>query len=386
MLLSLTLLPAAAETFTASNGVISIELPSENWKEIKDAKNWIALSDGGNLITINHYSNGESLPDIAVADDHYVNVYQAVYSTQNEVFIITGYALDTEKIPDICNAIISTKVLKYDTKLAVKKDSPAAGEFTINPINRTMYTTDGVNVRSGCSTADQIIGAFAQGASIKVIGSVQRNGKDYGWYQVEYGTGVGYVASEFLTETAPAETNTTTGFTGRVKTIYAEDGTAVTVYEANDGIWRDSAGNEYNWMTNYEFYTHDGTVYTVNQLVSQSSGITPVGSPITAFWLTGASVTLTPYSDGSYYSSYNVQYWNNGNGTYSGADGTTLYAEMLPITDENVIPVTSDGSGRPSVITDTGEGLYDAEGNEYYDMGDGTYMDDYGATYDSVLD
>ena len=94
--------PAAAETFTSEDGVLSIELPNENWREITDVNKWIALSDGGNSITVEHYSNGEKLPDITVADNHYVNVYQAVFSTQNEVFIITerftvsGLVLSTE--------------------------------------------------------------------------------------------------------------------------------------------------------------------------------------------------------------------------------------------------------------------------------------------------
>ena len=72
-------MPAAAETFTASNGVLSIELPNENWKEMEDSTKWIVLSDGANIISIDHYSNGEKLPEVAVADDHYINVYEAVF-------------------------------------------------------------------------------------------------------------------------------------------------------------------------------------------------------------------------------------------------------------------------------------------------------------------
>ena len=99
--------PAAAETFTASNGVLSIDLPDDSWKEMEDPARWIVLSDGANLITIDHYSNGEKLPEMSVADDHYVNVYQAVFSTQNEVFIITGSVVDAEKIPAIANSMDS---------------------------------------------------------------------------------------------------------------------------------------------------------------------------------------------------------------------------------------------------------------------------------------
>ena len=385
VLLGLAVPAAAAETFTSSNGVISIELPSESWQEITDLANWITLSDGANLITINHYSNGEKLPETPVADDHFVNVFHAAYSTQNEVFVITGSVVDAEKIQEIIQAILSVKILKHDTKLAVKKASVSAGEFTIEPMNETMYTTDGVNVRIGCSTSEQIIGGLAKGTAVKVIGAVKRNGKDLGWYQIEYGYGTGYIATQFLTSTAPdQDASSNISFTGRAKTIYAEDGSAVTVYEATNGSWYDSKGKEYVWFSTYEFSSEDGNTYTVNQPIYQTSGLGPVGEPFTVFWLNGNGETLTPYSDGAYYSSAYIQYWDNGNGTFSGADGTTLYAEEIPLNNENVVPVTSEGSGRPSVITYTDEGIFDAEGNAYYEQGDGTYIDDYGAIYDSV--
>jgi hypothetical protein len=101
---------------------------------------------------------------MTVADDHYVNVYQAVVSTQNEVFIITGSVVDAAKIGDVCNAIVSCKVLKYDTKLAVKKSSPvSASQFSVVFLDQMMYATAGVNVRAGCSTDSQILGAIEEG-------------------------------------------------------------------------------------------------------------------------------------------------------------------------------------------------------------------------------
>ena len=78
--------PAAAETetktYTTSDGVLSIELSNDTWKQVEDPTKWVVLSDGDDVITIEHYSNGEKLPEMTVADDHYVNVYQAVVSTK----------------------------------------------------------------------------------------------------------------------------------------------------------------------------------------------------------------------------------------------------------------------------------------------------------------
>jgi len=209
-------MPAYAETYTAPNGILSIDLPNENWKDMQDATKWIVLSDGANMITIDHFSNGEELPKMAVADDHYVNVYQAVFSTQNEVFIITGSVVDAAVIPDVTKAILSAKVLQYDTKLAVKKEeaqtqtteaAASSGEFTIASLSATMYATAGVNVRAGYSTNDAILGGLGIGSSVNVTGKVQKNGQDYGWYQVQYNGSSAYMNSGFLSPNAPAQSS-----------------------------------------------------------------------------------------------------------------------------------------------------------------------------------
>ena len=260
--------PASAETFTSPDGVLSIELPNENWKQVEDPMEWIALSDGGSVITIDHYSNGEKLPEMSVADTHYVNVYQAVFSTQNEVFIITGSVVDETKIPEIANTIISAKVLKYDTKLAVAKENEiSTKEFSIVPMDKTMYVTaEWLNVRRGCSVDDLVIGGLGYGAAVKVLGDVQRNGSDLGWYQVSYENGTGYVSGSFLSDTAPADnkdsgtvTPSDTTYSGAVKTVYDEDGSVFTLYEGTDGYWRDKSGTSYIRLSETVFQVNEGT-------------------------------------------------------------------------------------------------------------------------------
>ena len=401
-------MPAAAETFTTSDGVLSIELPDESWKEMQDPVKWVALSDGANLITIDHYSNGETLPAMTVADDHYVNVYQAVASTQNEVFIITGCVVDAAKISDVCNAIVSTKVLQYDTKLAVKKDNTvSATEFTIVGMDQTMYALAGVNVRAGCSTSDQILGAIEAGGSVKVTGKVQRNGADYGWYQVSYNSGTGYVNASFLSDKAPAASSGsnqssasgTKQFTGEAKTIYASNGNAVTVYKAADGYWYDGQGKQYSRTTDYEFAASDGTVFSVNKPQAQTSN-TPLADGFTAFWQNGNTTHLTPYSDGYYYSSEWIRYTDNGDGTYSGADGSLLYeydpwsgspddAYESDISSSQAQSqgashkLLSQSTGYAVIVTENGDGsVTDESGNYYYFSDNGTMYDNAGTVYD----
>ena len=310
--------PAAAETFTTSDGVLSIELPNENWKEIEDPTKWVALSDGGNVLTIDHFSNGEKLPDMTVADNYYVDVYQAVFSTQNEVFVITGSVVDAEKISEVANMILSAKVLKYDTKLAVRKeDTPAISEFSVLPLDKTMYVTaDGLNIRAGCSTDDQILGSFAYGAAVRVTGVVQRNGADYGWYQVSYGNATGYVSSAFLSDNAPEqkkESNASdTTYSGAVKTVYTEYGSAMTLYEGTDGFWRDREGTAYVRLLDTEFQVYEGTrrVFTYD-ISAVTNDYTPedyaqdnndsANGVVTAYEEDGTAVTLYEGADGYWY-------------------------------------------------------------------------------------
>ena len=411
----------AKTTYTSPDGVLSIDLPDEDWKSLQDPQKWIVLSDGANLITVDHYSNGEKLPEITVADDHYVNVYQAAFSTQNEVFLVTGSVVDAAKIPDVANAILTTKILQYDTKQAVKKEdaaqqnasdqkepekketekkadaSASSSEYTVAPMSATMYATSGVNVRSGYSTNDSVIGGLGTGNSVAVTGKVQKNGKDYGWYQVSFEGKNGYVSAEFLSSTAPAGAPASTGltFTGNAKTIYDSNGNAITVYEASDNDWYASNGKGYSWISDYEFAEKgSGTIYTTNK-PQNGSGSQPSGAPFTVYWENGNAETLTPYSDGYYYSSGWVRYWDNGDNTYHGSDGTVLLASLGGPGNNDYVPDYDDDSddgnethmlssvdtGATVTVSAGGGAYYDNNGTEYSWIDDGLMMDFYGNRY-----
>ena len=388
-------LPAAAETFTSEDGVLSIELPDDTWKEMEDSSKWIVLSDGGNVITIDHFSNGEKLPEISVADSHYVNVYQAAFSSQNEVFIITGYLADAGKMADIAKSIVSAKVLKYDTKLAVKKEeaenkSETSG-FTIAPADATMYvTSDGLNVRAGYSTDDAILGGLTYGASVKVTGKVQKDGQDYGWYQISFDGGTGFVSANFLSDKAPeqkkdsTQSNASLEFTGNVVTVYAPNGTAISIREAKDGKWYDSIGVSYDWVSGSEVKSANGDVFTTYNPNSGSNPV-PTNDSFVVYWENGNGDTLTRYTDGCYYSSSGVQYVDAGGGIYSGVDGTTLYVYQPDLTSGAQHGLSSQGSGRPVTVNQDEYGTFrDSDGLVYYGNGDGTWTCENGDVFDMV--
>ena len=387
--------PVLAETVTSSDGVLSIDLPTENWKVVDDPAQYMLLSDGANMITIEHLSNGEKLPEMTVADDHYVNVFQAAYSTQNEVFIITGSVVDAAVIPDVTKGIMSVKVLKYDTKTAVRQNETPetqapASEYTIAPMNATMYTTAGINVRASYSTKDEVIGGLAEGSAVTVTGSVQKDGQDIGWYQIAYGSGSGFVSADFITSTAPAQSGSKLTFTGNAKTIYKADGTAITVYEASDGNWYDGNGRCYVWSNSNGFSLADGSeTFSVNK--PTNSDFFQVGSAFTVYWPSGATETLALYSDGYYYSSKGVRYWDNNDNTFGGADGSVLLGS-LGGPSEPVVPddanethkLISRETGAGVIVSAGGGAYYDEEGTEYAWISDGGMMDFYGHEYDVI--
>ena len=150
--------------------------------------------------------------------------------------------------------------------------SLAASEFSVAAVDKTMYVTaSGLNVRAGCSTDDRILGTLAYGTAVRVTGTVQRNGADYGWRQVSCGSGTGYVSANFLSDQAPEQkkaepqTPSKPEYTGNVKTVYDEIGNVFTLSERTDGMWCDKDGTRYTRHSATDFQVYEGnkhlTVY-----------------------------------------------------------------------------------------------------------------------------
>ena len=119
----------------------------------------------------------------------------------------------------------------------------------------TMYTTDGVNVRSGPSTGSGISGTLNSGTSVTVIGETDN------WFIVSTGAGTGYISKSYLTSTAPSGGGSTgstsgdgssgssssgggsgwiggtvTGSTADTITITADNGNSYTIYTGEADI------------------------------------------------------------------------------------------------------------------------------------------------------
>ena len=66
--------------------------------------------------------------------------------------------------------------------------------FTFTVMNRTMFTTANLNVRSLPQVEGEKIGMFHKGAEVQVSGRCEETG----WYRVQYGSEIGYCSDEYL--------------------------------------------------------------------------------------------------------------------------------------------------------------------------------------------
>ena len=78
-----------------------------------------------------------------------------------------------------------------------------------------------------------------------------------------YEGGTGYVSGEFLSDEVPASTENNSDddssvYTGNVVSVFDEYGTAYTLYQTKDGLWRDNDGTAYSRKSETEFQAWEG--------------------------------------------------------------------------------------------------------------------------------
>lgn len=231
---------------------------------------------------------------------------------------------------------------------------------SIVALEKTMYVTaDMLYVRAIPSTDGEIIGAFYYGDSVKVTGMTEQNNS--GWFRVISGNNEGFVSAEFLTDAAPAAAPAApASYTGsaaqnnagqavttqavatqavatsngsgqniiKQSYVYAQDGSLVGIYKTADGNWHDYNGGSVTWVTDNQATTAGGQALTsFDPTTGPTAGSYPLASGFEVHDASGnCQGTMTPYSDGNYYSNDLQRYEDNGDGTYYGA-GETLYSD-----------------------------------------------------------
>lgn len=332
--------------FTTPDSVLTLETPGDDWKQIKDDETWATLSDGDDRITLMHYSNGEKLPEMAVAGDGYVQVCQNILSTENEVFIITGSVTDKENFEDVREAVQSVVINKYDTKKAVKtnassintaepassdkgtsSEASAAGQKSVQAADFTVWvSSQQLNIRKAGSTDAAILDTANYADALRVTGIEMANGTQTGWYQVDYNGVVGYVSSAYVT-TAP-DTAESLGhtLTQEQVTLYTADGQSATyVNKAVDGNWYDGSGRQYQSNGNGSWTClTNGVSWT--ETAPQAPGSEDFSEVTVSDEEGYNSQTLSLGADGIWRNSAAGVYTDNGNGTWTGSNGTVWYS------------------------------------------------------------
>lgn len=274
--------PAMAEYYTTSDGAIVLDLPDKTWELVEDKENVTTLTNGDGAVAVLHYKADDELPTVTVPGEFHEASYSVVMADDEDVYVINGYATEKEYLSVVREIVQSacyyedlpyagstttdvttTDVTAEDAKylqgsafVGTEEDpveSPVEHVYEITPMDAIMYAEvyDGLNIRDTYSRFGGVIGNYAYGESVYVIGNVKVDGVDTGWYQVGYEGMTGYVLSQYLNPIQPSDApqevydSSEQYLTGEVVYIYNEDGSTTVIKEYTDGTWRDRMGYTY---------------------------------------------------------------------------------------------------------------------------------------------
>ena len=364
---------AAAQpiVYQTADGVLSIQLPGTGWAVLADPNYWFAMTDGDDVITISHLSNGEALPPVAVADSEYAAVCHAYVSTENEVFVIKGCAVSQDSLKDIMLALSTVKILKYNTKRAINTAGAgtAADRLVVDPHNAVLYSiSDHLNVRTDCTTDARKLGFLTYGQPVVTNGIVRLNGRDYGWYRISYNGRMGYVSAKFLSTVAPRQQQS------KSFRVYAENGAAVSIRDVGSGYYEDDHGHSYRYLHGSLYYRSDNdTTYS-----QDPTYWTRYQNAAEAFWVyskDGGAVQIYSAADGNYRDAAGNTYFLNAGNVYYCHDMDVEYS-----------PDPNHWAGAQNEVY-TSFPVYGEDGTRasiHWSQRDAAYLDEDGTTYDLI--
>ncbi len=188
--------------------------------------------------------------------------------------------------------------IEDNSEEVVEEEQEVISDYTINVYeeNKTLYTNDRVNVRSGAGTEYEKLATLSVGAKVTVIGETNN-----GWYQVLYNDDASYIKSDYLQEKAiPASF------------IFAGDSRTVQMNQAvgkSEYTWVAQVGEGYSYFANtaipaIDASVRDGSVivinFGVNDLYNVDKYISKVNSKVDSWISAGATVyyaAVLPVSD-----------------------------------------------------------------------------------------
>lgn len=205
---------------------------------------------------------------------------------------------------------------------------PDDTQETIDAAYFTAWVTgQQLNVRSGSSVDAAVLGTVYFMDAVEVTGIKKAGGTETGWYQINYNGTVGYVASEYLSaEPSTAETLGHT-LTEEQNTLYTADGeSAAYINQAADGNWYDGSGRQYTENEDGQWISQ-----ITGEVWSDASPDTPADHAVSQRSVIDAEgynqQTLYEQADSSWQNIAGGVYTANGDGTWTGPDGTVWYGQ-----------------------------------------------------------
>ena len=245
---SLPALKPKKTEYTTEDGVLSITTPGVAWKAVEDAGCWFVLSDGNDLITIDHLNPGDSLPETVTKDANYEAVCHMIITARSDTFAVDGCAVDTEALEDVLSSIGTIRILEFNKKLQTEDETAEEPVYGEREINQDYYViSDKLSARESYTYKSRYAGLYSKSDKIRVLARVTKDGEDYGWYRVNYKNMDAYVPTAFVSETKPSlNDNSINGL--EQMSLYGQQGSIIRVYRAmgeTEDEWTDSRGLVY---------------------------------------------------------------------------------------------------------------------------------------------
>lgn len=189
---------------TSENGLVSVELPNDTWKEIKDDAHNVVFSDGDCTITFDIYKADAKLPERVLASKDHKVAFENTVSNEEYVSIVSAIGMEEDDLETLADIVASfqideAKITDEILEHKVKDDK------TIKDENYTAYVTapEGLNVREDASTDSSRVAFMNFRDQFTVVGTVLKDGADTGWKKVNYNGAVGFANSAFMSTTRP---------------------------------------------------------------------------------------------------------------------------------------------------------------------------------------
>lgn len=128
-----------------------------------------------------------------------------------------------------------------------KEPKPEQPVETITPLQRTVYTTEDVNVRAAGSLSAVILGGLAKGSGVTETGYTSD-----GWIQVQYNGATGYVWGDYISTKKPVLTKNTSGTmyataAVNVRSAYSSDSAVIGGLAKGQGV-EITGQTDNNWI------------------------------------------------------------------------------------------------------------------------------------------